>query len=113
MKKIMKKDELENWRTTNLIRISARSHGAENINEREQLATAALSKMNNIQYSNSIKDKIEQSLRLKLCRSVIKPVPLYNSGTRSPTKKEEEQLDAFYRKQSRRKLMTRPGYYEE
>ena len=48
------------------------------------------------------KGKIKQSLRLKLYESIIKPILLYISGIWSPTKKEEEQLDAFHRKQLRK-----------
>ena len=50
------------------------------------------------------KDKIKQIQILKIYESIIMPILLYDSGTWSPTKKEEEQLDAFHRKQLR-KLM--------
>ena len=47
------------------------------------------------------KDKIKQTLRLKLYKSIVKPILTYSSGTWSQTKKEEDGLDAFHRKQLR------------
>ena len=94
---IKKLDETEYWRTTK--KLGSLLGVTEDINRRKQLATAALNKMNNIWIR---KDIIKQGLRLKLYKSIVKPILLYNSGTRSPTKNEEEQLDAFHRKHLRK-----------
>ena len=50
------------------------------------------------------KDKIKQTLRVKLYKAIVKPILLYNSGTWSPTRKEENDLDAFHRCQLRKIL---------
>ena len=70
----------------------------EDINRRKQLSMAALYKINNLWIR---KDRIKQSTKLKLYKTLVKPVLLYNSGTWSPTQKEEEDLDGFHRKQLR------------
>ena len=97
LKMVIKKNETEYWRTTK--KLGSLLGVTEDINRRKQLATAALNKMNNIWIR---KDKIKQGLRLKLYKAIIKPILLYNSGTWNPTKKEEEQLDAFHRKKLRK-----------
>ena len=68
---------------------------------RKQLSMAALTKLKNVWIR---KDKIKQVTKLKLYRSIVKPILTYNSGTWGPTKKEEDELDAFHRKQLRRVL---------
>ena len=109
LKMIIKKDETENWRT--IKKLGSLQGFTEDTNRRKQLATAALNKMNNIWIR---KDKIKQRLRLKLYKSIINPILLYNSGTWSPTKKEEEQLDAFHRKTAQKSNECKiSGYYEE
>ena len=52
-------------------------------------------------------EKIKQVLRLKLYKWIINPILLYNSGTWSPTKDKEKQLDAFHRKQLRKVINVR------
>ena len=89
--------EIEKWRNTK--KLGSLIGVSEDIRRRKQLATAALVKMNNIWIR---KDKIKQSLRLKLYKSLIKPILVYNAGTWSPTKKEEDELDSFHRRQLRK-----------
>ena len=45
------------------------------------------------------RDKIQLSTRLKLYKTLVKPILLYNCGTWGTTKTEENKLDAFHRKQ--------------
>ena len=71
LKTITKNDETENWRTTK--KLGSLLGVTEDINQRKQLATAALNKMNNIWIR---KDKIKQSLRLKFNKSLIQPILL-------------------------------------
>ena len=59
---------------------------------------AALHKMNNVWIRN---DRVKQSSKLKLYRSLVKPILMYNSGTWSPTLKEFDDLDGFHRKRLR------------
>ena len=82
--------EIEKWRNTK--KLGSLIGVSEDIRRRKQLATAALTKMNNIWIR---KDKIKQSLRLKLYKSLVEPILVYNAGTWSPTKKEEDELDSF------------------
>ena len=97
LKMNIKRNEIESWRTTK--KLGSLLGVREDINRRKQLATVALNKINNIWIR---KDKIKQSLRLKLYKSIIKPILIYNSGTWSPTKKEDDDLNAFHHKQIRK-----------
>ena len=91
--------ETEEWRSTK--KLGSLIGVDKDIRRRKQLATAALHKKNNIWIR---KDKIKQKKRLKLYKSLIKPILTYNSGTWSPTRKEEDELDAFHRQQLRKVL---------
>ena len=68
---------------------------------RKQLSIAALYKLNDVWIR---KDKIRQELRIKLYKSLIKPILLYNCGTWGLTKSEEEGLNSFHRRQLRHVL---------
>ena len=50
------------------------------------------------------KDKIKKNTRLKLYRSLVKSVLLYNCSTWGLTKKDEKMLNTFHRKQLRKIL---------
>ena len=67
----------------------------------KQLPTVALNNLNNIWIT---KDKIKQKQRIKLYKSLVKPIHTYNSSTWDFIKKEEESLDWFHRQQLRRIL---------
>ena len=73
----------------------------EDVARRKRLSAAALSKLNNVWIR---KDKIKTTTKLKLYRSLVKPVLTYNSGTWALTKMEEKRLDAFHRTQLRKVL---------
>ena len=70
----------------------------EDINRRKQLAMVALHQLNNVWIRN---DHVKQSSKLNLYRALVKTILTYNCGTWSPTKKEEDDLDGFHRKQLR------------
>ena len=95
----IKRHELENWRTVKKLGSLLGDH--EDIERRKQLSIAALHKMNNVWLR---KDKIRQEMRIKLYKSLIKPILLYNSATWGITKSEEESLNSFHRKQPRHVL---------
>ena len=94
--KITLTKESESWRTVK--KLGSLLGVTEDINRRKQLSMAALYKINNLWIR---KDRIKQSTKLKLYKTLVKPVLLYNSGTWSLTQKEEEDLDGFHRKQLR------------
>ena len=91
--------EAEKWRTVK--KLGSLLGVTEDINRRKQLSMVALHKMNNVWIRN---DRVRQKSKLKLYRALVKPILTYNSGTWSPTQKEEDDLDAFHRKQLRKVL---------
>ena len=95
--KLKRKKEIEEWRNTK--KLGSLIGTSEDIKRRKQLVSAALNKMNHVWIR---KDKIKENLRLKLYKSLIKPILTYNSGTWGPMKKEEDELDAFHRQQIRK-----------
>ena len=71
----------------------------EDMIRRKSLATAALNKMKKVWIRNG---KVHISKRLKLYNILVKHILIYNSGTWGMTKKEEESINAFHRKQLRK-----------
>ena len=71
----------------------------KDVERRKTLSTIALSKLNAVWIR---KDKIKLKVRLKLYKSLIKSILLYNCGTWDITKHEEEKLDTHHRRQLRR-----------
>ena len=61
-----------------------------------------MNRLNNIWFR---KDHISEQLRLKLYRTLEKPVLLYNSSTWGMTQKETKNLNAFHRQQLRKLLI--------
>ena len=53
------------------------------------------------------KDKMKENTRIKLYKSLVKSILLYNCGTWGLTKHQEDMLDAHHRKQLRRVLNIR------
>ena len=91
--------EAEEWRFVK--KLGSLLGVTEDINRRKQLSMVALHKMNNIWIR---RDKVKRKTKLKLYRALVKTILTYNSGTWSPTQKEEDDLDAFHRKQLRKVL---------
>ena len=97
--KITKLDNEEKWRTVK--KLGSLLGDIEDVCRRKQLSIAALNKLQSIWIR---KEKIKQALKIKLYKSLVKPVLVYNSGTWGLTRKEEEDLNAFHRQQLRRIL---------
>ena len=73
----------------------------EDVEKRKTLSTIVLNKLFNIWLR---RDKIKVKTRIKLYKTLVKSILLYNCGTWALTKAEEEKLNAFHRKQLRRVL---------
>ena len=73
----------------------------EDVERRKRLCNAALTKLLNVWIKG---DKIKRKTKLKLYRSLVKSILVYNCGTWALTKSEEEKLNAFHRKQLRKVL---------
>ena len=66
----------ERWRTVK--KLGSLLGDTEDIQRRKQLSIASMNRLNNIWFR---KDHISEQLRLKLYRTLVKPVLLYNSST--------------------------------
>ena len=84
----------ENWRTVK--KVGSLIGEDKDIERRKALSTFALSKLNAIWIR---KDKIKEDTKLKLYKSLIKSILLYNCGTWGLTKHQEDQLNSFQRRQ--------------
>ena len=73
----------------------------EDVERRKRLSNAALTKLLYVWIKG---DKIKRKTKLKLYRSLVKSILVYNCGTWALTKSEEEKLNAFHRKQLRKVL---------
>ena len=73
----------------------------EDIANRKQLAIVAMKDMNKIWLRRK---KVSEQRRLKLYKSIVKPVLTYNSSTWGLRKSDEKALDSFHRQQLRRVL---------
>jgi len=87
----------EHWRTVK--KLGSLLGDTEDIQRRKQLSIASMNRLNNIWFR---KDHISEQLRLKLYRTLVKPVLLYNSSTWGMTQKETKGLNAFHRQQLRK-----------
>ena len=74
--KITKQDNEEKWRTVK--KLGSLLGDKEDVCRRKQLSIAALNKLQSIWIR---KEKIKQALKIKLYKSLVKPVLVYNSGT--------------------------------
>ena len=86
----------ESWRYAK--KVGSLIGDTEDIMRRKQLAIAS---MNNLFKIWIRQDHISEIRRLKLYQTLVKPVLTYNCGTWGLTKKDEEQLDSFHRRQLR------------
>ena len=71
------------------------------VTRRKALAAAAHKDMFKIWVRN---EKISEHRLIRIYRALVEPILLYNCGSWALTKKEEESLDAFHRRQLRRTL---------
>ena len=86
----------EMWR--NVKKLGSLIGDSEDILRRKQLSIVASRKLNQIWIRNN---KIKQEIRIKLYKTIVKPVLTYNSSTWGMSKSEEDALDSFHRKQLR------------
>ena len=84
----------ESWR--NCIKLGSKLGDAEDIINRKQLSMNSLNKLNNIWIK---KDKIKKTLKLKIYKTLVKTILLYNCGTWAITKNEKKNLNSFHRRQ--------------
>ena len=89
----------EEWRTTK--KVGSLLGDKEDIARRKTLSNVAFNKLYTIWIR---KDKLKLSTRLRLYKTLVKPILLYNCGTWGISKTETEKLDAFHRKHLRRIL---------
>ena len=89
----------ESWRS--IKKVGSLIGDDKDVERRKILSIAALSKLNAIWLRQ---DKIKLEIRLKLYKSLIKSILLYNCGTWGLTQNQEERLDTHHRRQLRRIL---------
>ena len=90
------KKENEIWRSTK--KLGSLLGDQEDILQRKQLSITSLRNLNDIWIR---KNRIRPEIRLKLYKTIVKPVLLYNSQTWGLTKADKNNLDSFHRKQLR------------
>ena len=91
--------ETELWR--HVKKLGSLLGDREDINRRKQLAIVAMNKYEKTWIRNT---PLNQSVRLNVYNTVVKPVLLYNCSTWGLTVGDEDKLDSFHRKQLRRVL---------
>ena len=70
------KKKIEPWRS--VVKLGSMLGDSDDIAHRKQLSNNAMNKMNNVWFK---KDKIKVDLRIKMYKTLIKPILLYNSST--------------------------------
>ena len=98
VRKSDKKEEMI-WRKTK--KVGTLIGDEEDVTRRKSLSIVSMNKLTDVWIR---RDRIKQSTRLLLYRSLVKSILLYNCGTWGLTKHQEESLDAHHRKQLRRLL---------
>ena len=91
-----KKRNEEEWR--NVKKLGSLLGDGEDIIRRKQLAIVANKEFNQLWIR---KEKLSLRVRLRIYNSLVKPILLYNCGTWGISKKEEDSLNAFHRRQLR------------
>ncbi|GFS08575.1 endonuclease-reverse transcriptase [Elysia marginata] len=89
------KEETE-WRKTK--KVGSLIGDTEDVERRKQLSNVALYKLKNVWIS---KDKIKREIKIKLYKSLVESILIYNCGTWALTQTEANKLDTFHRKQLR------------
>ena len=89
----------ESWRSTK--KLGSYLGDREDIAHRKQLAVAAANELNTVWIRNT---HINQKLRIELYNSIVRPVLTYNCSAWGLSKKDEDCLDSFHRRQLRRVL---------
>ena len=89
------RENAEPWRGVK--KLGSKLGDCEDIMNRKQLSNNAMNNMNKIWLK-------KEKLRLKMYKSLIKPVLLYNSSTWGLTEEEKKNLNSFHRRQLRKVL---------
>ena len=89
----------EPWRDT--IKLGSKLGDKEDIQRRKQLSQGAMNKMEEILKKHKT---VNKNKRLKLYHAIVRSVLMYNSCTWGMSKKDEDDIDAFHRRQLRRVL---------
>ena len=76
----------------------------KDVERRKQLATVALYELINVWIKGN---KLKTSTKIRLYKSLVKSIVLYNCGTWALTLTEEERLNAYHRKQLKKILNIR------
>ena len=69
----------------------------EDVERRKQLSTAALNKLYHVWVKGN---KLKTTTKIKLYKSLVKSILLYNCSTWALTLIEEEKINAFHRKKT-------------
>ncbi len=95
---LVRKDDQkdEQWRTVR--KLGSLLGESDDISRRKQLAIVAFRNLMNLWVR---RNQISEKLRLRLYNAFVLPVLTYNMGTWGLTKREEEKIEAFHRKQLR------------
>jgi hypothetical protein len=91
--------EQEPWRNTK--KLGTLLGDTQEMHRRKQLAAAAFQSMKRI-WSRKQHNKISVALRLRLYNAYVLPVLTYNACTWALSQTEQEELDAFHRRQLRK-----------
>ena len=75
----------------------------KDVERRKQLATVPLYKLNNVWIKGNT---LKTATRIKLYKTLVKSILLYILGTWALTLTEEERLNAYHRKQFKKKTST-------
>ena len=94
--------QTEDWKNTK--KVGSLIGDKADVERRKHLSNAALHKLTSVWIRG---DKIKTVTKMKLYRTLVKSILLYNCGTWALTKTEEEKLDTFHRKQLKRVLNIR------
>ena len=89
----------EEWRNSK--KVGTLIGDAEDVKRRSQLASAALNKHSKLWAG---KKKIKNKTKLRIYKTLVKPILTYNCSSWGLNKSEEDRLDAFHRKQLKRVL---------
>ena len=89
----------EDWK--NAKKVGSLIGDLEDVKRRKQLSTAALNKLYHVWMKGN---KLKATTKIKLYKSLVKSILLYNCGTWALTLTKEEKIYTFHRKQLKKVL---------
>ena len=96
VKRRLKEEERE-WR--NVIKLGSKLGARKDIQRRKELATIALAKNDTVWKKNW---KMKLATRIRLYKTLVKSVLLYNFGTWGVSKDDQRKLNSFHKRQLRK-----------